>query len=146
MIRFRIMTKEDAAGVEVVEKASFAMPWSRQSFWEEAANDKTCYLLTLDEERIIGYMGAWLLLEEAHITNVAVLPEYRGKGIGSKMLAEYIRVVREKGITAMTLEVRPSNQSAIALYEKFGFHSVGLRKGYYQDNGEAAMIMWNTKL
>ena len=146
MIHFRRMIKEDAAGVEVVEKASFAMPWSRQSFWEEAANEKTWYLLTLSDERIIGYMGAWLLLDEAHITNVAMLPEFRGQGIGSKMLSEYIHIVKQKGITAMTLEVRPSNQAAIALYEKFGFRSVGLRKGYYQDNNEAAMIMWNTKL
>ena len=146
MIHFRRMVPEDAAGVELVERASFSMPWSRESFWEEAANEKTYYWLALEEQRIIGYMGAWLLLGEAQVTNVAIMPEYRGKGIGTKMLETYIGVLKEQGITAMTLEVRPSNTAAIGLYHKFGFRSVGLRKGYYQDNGEDAMIMWNTKL
>lgn len=146
MIRFRRMEQEDAAGVEVVEKASFAIPWSRQSFWEEVANDKTYYLLALDNDKIIGYVGAWLLLDEAHITNVAIMPEYRGRGIGTQMMVEFIRIVKERGITAMTLEVRPSNKVALVLYDRLGFKSVGLRKGYYQDNGESAMIMWNTKL
>ena len=146
MIHFRRMVPEDAAGVELVERASFFMPWSRESFWEEAANEKTYYWLALEEQRIIGYMGAWLLLGEAQVTNVAIMPEYRGKGIGTKMLETYIGVLKEQGITAMTLEVRPSNTAAIGLYHKFGFRSVGLRKGYYQDNGEDAMIMWNYKL
>ncbi len=143
---FREMKPEDAAAVEQVEKACFAIPWSRESFWQEAANEQTFYLLALEEERVIGYAGAWLVAGEAQVTNVAVHPEFRGRGVATSLMAELIRVVKARGVTAMTLEVRPSNAAALAVYAKFGLKSVGLRKGYYQDNGEDAMILWNTKL
>jgi ribosomal-protein-alanine acetyltransferase len=145
-LHFRKMTTADAAAVELVEKACFGMPWSRESFWEEAANEKAYYLLALDDEKIIGYAGVWILADEAHITNVAVGPEYRGQKIGWQMMQEMMRIVKERGARSMTLEVRPSNAPAVSLYEGLGFKSVGLRPGYYQDNGEAAMIMWLTKL
>lgn len=145
-LHFRKMVPEDAAGVETVEKASFHIPWSRQSFWEEAGNEKAYYLLALDGEKIIGYAGTWIMQDEAHITNIAIAPEYRGLKIGKQLMLELIEIVKPFGVTAMTLEVRPSNAVAIALYEKLGFRSVGLRPGYYEDNGEAAMIMWLTKL
>ena len=83
---------------------------------------------------------------EAQVTNVAVHPEHRGKGVATRLMERLIREVKQRGATAMTLEVRPSNAPALALYEKFGLKSVGRRKGYYQDNGEDAIIMWNTKL
>ena len=146
MIHFRQMTPEDAAGVELVEKASFAVPWSREAFWQEAASERAFYLLVLEDERIIGYAGTWIILDEAQITNVAIAPEYRGQGIGSQLLKELICQVKARGATAMTLEVRPSNAPAIALYTSFGFRDTGRRPGYYQDNGEDAIIMWNTKL
>ena len=146
MIHFRQMTPEDAAGVELVEKASFAVPWSREAFWQEAASERAFYLLVLEDEKIIGYAGTWIILDEAQITNVAIAPEYRGQGIGSQLMTELIRQVKARGATAMTLEVRPSNAPAIALYTSFGFRDTGRRPGYYQDNGEDAIIMWNTKL
>ena len=146
MIHFRQMTPEDAAGVELVEKASFAVPWSREAFWQEAASGRAFYLLVLEDERIIGYAGTWIILDEAQITNVAIAPEYRGQGIGSQLMKELICQVKARGATAMTLEVRPSNAPAIALYTSFGFRDTGRRPGYYQDNGEDAIIMWNTKL
>ena len=145
-LSFRKMTPADAAAVETVEKACFSIPWSRESFWEEAANEKAYYLLVLDGTTVIGYAGTWILLDEAHITNVAIQPEYRGKGVGWQMMQELKRIVVELGVTAMTLEVRPSNTVAISMYEKMGFKSAGLRPGYYQDTGEAAMIMWLTQL
>ena len=146
MIHFRQMTPEDAAGVELVEKASFAVPWSREAFWQEAASERAFYLLVLEDERIIGYAGTWIILDEAQITNVAIVPEYRGQGIGSQLMKELICQVKARGATAMTLEVRPSNAPAIALYTSFAFRDTGRRPGYYQDNGEDAIIMWNTKL
>ena len=146
MIHFRQMTPEDAAGVELVEKASFAVPWSREAFWQEAASERAFYLLVLEDERIIGYAGTWIILDEAQITNVAIAPEFRGQGIGSQLMKELICQVKARGATAMTLEVRPSNAPAIALYTSFGFRDTGRRPGYYQDNGEDAIIMWNTKL
>ena len=118
MITFRRMLPEDAAGVEVVERACFSMPWSRESFWEEAASEKAYYLLALAGEKLIG----------------------------RAMMCRLIEIVRKLGATAMTLEVRPSNAAAVTLYEKLGFKSAGLRPGYYEDNGEAAMIMWLTNL
>ena len=145
-ISFRLMAPEDADAVEVVEKACFAIPWSRESFWKAAGDSDTCYLLALDAERVIGYAGCWISFEEGQITNVAILPEYRGKGVGTRLMAELIRLLLARGLTALTLEVRPSNAPARALYARYGFHEAGVRKGYYQDNGEDALILWNTKL
>ena len=94
-LAFREMVPEDAEAVEKVEKACFAVPWSRESFWREAANENTLYLLVLDqdlseEDQIIGYLGCWILCGEGQITNVAVSPAYRGKGVGTEMLAKLI--------------------------------------------------------
>lgn len=143
-LSFRKMVPEDADGVEIVEKACFDMPWSRKSFWQEASNDKAYYLLAIDEndnDKIIGYTGMWVLFGEAQITNVAVMPQYQNAGIGRKMLTEAIKIAKAKGADAMTLEVRPSNASALHLYESMGFKSAGRRRGYYED-GEDAEIMW----
>ena len=142
MLTFRKMLPADAAAVEKVELACFSMPWSRESFWEEAAY----YLLALDAGEVIGYVGVWLLGEEGHITNVAVAPEMRGRGVGAALLAELMRIAVGRGVRSMTLEVRPSNEAALALYKKFGFRSVGRRPHYYTDNAEDAEILWNTDI
>ena len=146
MLSFREMLPADAEAVEIVEKASFAVPWSRKSFWEEAANEQTCYLLALDDERVIGYAGMWLVLDEAQITNVAIHPDHRGQKIGLALLKEMIKEAVKRGAERMTLEVRPSNVAALALYTSLDFQDCGRRPGYYQDNGEDAIIMWNLNL
>ncbi len=146
MINFREMLPEDADEVAEVEKKCFPVPWSRESFWREASNENTLYLLMLNDDEIIGYAGTWISFEEAQITNVAVVPEYRGNGNGRALMEELIRRVKEKGVTAMTLEVRPSNAVALGLYESLGFKDCGRRPKYYSDNGEDAIIMWNTGL
>ena len=148
-LAFRQMVPEDADAVARVEAASFPVPWSRESFWREASNEHTCYVLVCDEtaaEPVIGYAGCWILAGEAQITNVEILPAYRGRGIGTQLMAAVIEAAKERGATAMTLEVRPSNAPALALYHHYGFREAGRRKGYYSDNGEDAIIMWNTKL
>ncbi len=145
-LNFRKMVPDDASAVEFVEKACFKIPWSRESFWREASNDKAYYLLALDGEKVIGYVGMWILLDEAQITNVALLPKYRSQGFGREMMKRIIAIAKTKGATAMTLEVRPSNLVAINLYESLGFKSVGTRRGYYEDTGEDALIMWLTSL
>ena len=146
MLTFRKMLPTDAAAVEKVEQACFSMPWSRESFWEEAAQEAAYYLLALDDGEIIGYVGVWLLGEEGHITNVAVAPEMRRRGVGAALLAELMRIALGRSVRSMTLEVRPSNEAALALYKKFGFRSVGRRPHYYTDNAEDAEILWNTDI
>ena len=145
-LTFREMVPEDADIVAELEAQCFPTPWSRESFWREAANKFTCYLLAFAEEQLVGYAGFWVAADEAQITNVAIAPACRGQGAGTQLLAALIEAARARGCTAMTLEVRPSNTPALALYRHFGFQEAGRRKGYYTDNGEDAVIMWKTKL
>ena len=145
-IEFRLMKQEDADEIAEIEEMTFAMPWSRKDFWAEAVNENAIYIVGLFENKVVAYAGAWISFEEAQVTNVAVHPDYRGQGIGAELFAKLIDEVKKINVTAITLEVRPSNVAAINLYEKFGLHSVGRRKKYYLDNNEDALIMWNTKI
>ena len=148
-IEFYRMVQEDADGVARVEAACMPVPWSRQSFWEEASHTDAYYLIARDVDRdnlIVAYAGCWLLANEGHITNVAVDPDYQGQGLGRRLMNELTSRVKALGVDSMTLEVRPSNTVAINLYTSLGFRSVGQRPKYYTNPVEAAEIMWNTKL
>ena len=145
-LTFREMQPEDADSVAALEQTCFPTPWSREAFWREASNPFACYLLAFAGDQLVGYAGFWVAADEAQVMNVAVAPEYRGQGAGTQLFAALIESARERGCTAMTLEVRPSNVPALALYHHFGFQEAGRRKGYYTDNGEDALIMWRTKL
>ena len=149
MIEYRRMVPEDADGVARVEKACMPVPWSRESFWQEAANTDAYYLLGIDIDKdnlIMAYAGCWVLGNEGHITNVAVDPDYQGQGMGRKLMEKLVEAVKPLGVDSMTLEVRPSNTRALALYEKLGFKSVGRRPKYYTQPVEDAEIMWNTHI
>ena len=148
-IEFYRMVQEDADGVARVEAACMPVPWSRQSFWEEASHTDAYYLIARDVDRdnlIVAYAGCWVLANEGHITNVAVDPDYQGQGVGRRLMNELTSRVKALGVDSMTLEVRPSNTVAINLYTSLGFRSVGQRPKYYTNPVEAAEIMWNTKL
>lgn len=148
-IEFARMVQEDADGVARVEAACMPVPWSRQSFWEEAAHADAYYLIARDTDKdnlIVAYAGCWVLANEGHITNVAVDPDYQGQGLGRRLMNELTSRVKALGVDSMTLEVRPSNTVAINLYTSLGFRSVGQRPKYYTNPVEAAEIMWNTKL
>lgn len=145
-IIFRGMTPADADAVSEIEVQSFALPWKRDTFYEVVQRKNTAYVVGELDGRIIAYAGAWLAFNEAEVMSVAVAPEMRGRGIGTKLFAELLKICKERGANAVTLEVRPSNAAAIRLYENFGLKSVGRRKNYYVDNGEDALIMWNTQL
>ena len=145
-VEFRRMLASDADEIAAIEEMTFAMPWSRKDFWAEAVNENAIYIVGTVDNKVIAYAGVWISFEEAQVTNVAVRPDYRGQGIGTKLFAKLIEEVKTIGVTAITLEVRPSNEAAIKLYENFGLKSVGRRKGYYLDNGEDALIMWNTSI
>ncbi len=130
-------------GVMEIENRSFPTPWSRSAFTQEiAGNDFAYYVVALAGDKVAGYAGIWIILDEGHITNLAVHPAYRRQGIGSRLLGELIHTALARGCTRMTLEARPSNLPALCLYEKNGFISSGVRPGYYLDTKEDAVIMW----
>jgi ribosomal-protein-alanine N-acetyltransferase len=129
-----------------LDRLCFAHPWSENAFSEELTkNQLAFYLVAQLGEEVIGYAGLWAIFEEGHITNVAVHPSHREKGLGRLLLTKLMEAWESQGIKAFTLEVRPSNAAAIALYGKLGFQTMGRRPGYYEDNGEDALILWYRK-
>lgn len=137
------MAVEHIDGVMVVENLSFRIPWSKNAFLEEVTGNKFArYITAVQDGKIVGYAGLWKVFDEGHITNIAVHPEFRGNGIGSILMEKLIELAKTEGVTSMTLEVRRSNLAAQKLYAKYGFLPGGVRKAYYADNGEDAIIMW----
>ncbi|BDG62454.1 ribosomal-protein-alanine acetyltransferase [Caldinitratiruptor microaerophilus] len=137
------MSLADIDGVMVVERLSFPTTWSRQAFVHEVtANTHARYFVARAGRQVVGYGGMWLILDEAHVTNIAVHPDWRGRGIGEALMRRLMDCARSYGITRMTLEVRVSNHAAQNLYVKLGFRPAGIRKGYYTDTHEDALIMW----
>jgi len=129
--------------IMVIENLSFTVPWSRQSLIDEITKNKfAIYLSACLNNVVVGYAGMWNVCGEGHITNIAVHPEFRGSGIGSLLMEGLINEARKEGISRLTLEVRKSNIIAQRLYEKYGFVTCGIRKSYYADNNEDALIMW----
>ena len=127
----------------VIDSLCFPTPWSRESLEKEIENSAlTKYVVAKKSGIVIGYAGMWVILDEGHITNIAVHPEYRGIGVGSLLLEALIEICKIEFIKSMTLEVRESNARAQNLYKKYGFLQNGIRKGYYRDNKENALIMW----
>ncbi|MEK3988310.1 MULTISPECIES: ribosomal protein S18-alanine N-acetyltransferase [Robertmurraya] len=142
---FRYMKEEDIDQILKIEELSFATPWTRQSFENELnLNQFAVYLVLEKEGQIVGYCGMWLIVDEAHITNIAVLPEFRGQKLGEGILRMIMEVAKKRGAKSMTLEVRVSNTVAQSLYRKLGFMNGGIRKNYYTDNYEDALVMWVT--
>lgn len=139
----RPMEIKDVDEVWEIEKLSFRTPWSRESFENEMrVNDRAKYVVAALGDTVVGYGGMWYIIDEAHITNIAVHPDYRNRKIGEMIVKEMIRTAKESEINSLTLEVRVSNTAAINLYRKLGFEDAGIRKGYYTDTGEDALIMW----
>ncbi len=125
-----------------IEKKSFRSPWSERLFRQELTRNRRARYLVLQEgDLIIGYVGMWFTPGEIHITNLAVDPEYRRRGLASRLIKEVYRAAMEKKLFRITLEVRASNREARLLYRKEGFRETGTRPGYYSDNREDAVIM-----
>ncbi|WP_058486303.1 ribosomal protein S18-alanine N-acetyltransferase [Defluviitalea phaphyphila] len=143
MVKVIPMEKKHINKVYEIEKLCFSMPWSKESLRKEIEeNDLAYYILVLDGDDIAGYAGMWIILDEGHITNIAVHPKFRGKGFGELLVNSLIKECKKRKLTSITLEVRKSNTIAINLYTKFGFKNKGVRKRYYEDTGEDAIIMW----
>ncbi len=142
-IIIRSMELSDLDGVLAIENQSFPTPWSRLSFISELVeNSRAVYLVAEHEGSVIGYIGMWKIVDEAHITNLAVAPEFRGKGVGTALLQAATELAVASGLLRMTLEVRISNYVAQHLYFRMGFDAAGIRPRYYRDNDEDALIMW----
>ena len=140
-----LMTEQDLDRVLLIEKCSFNHSWSRHSFESEIGrNQLAVYRVARLEGQVVGYGGIWVILDEAHLTTLAVDQPYRGRGIATSLLLELMENARRAGAKKMTLEVRPSNMAARHLYEKFGFVSKGIRKKYYID--EDALLMTRDEL
>jgi len=141
MINYRRMTLEDVPQVHEIELKTFHTPWSYQSFVDEMTTNKCArYIVAEEDGKILGYAGAWLIFDEGHITNIAVDESYRGRGIGEGVTRELMQYAANMGVQYMTLEVRKSNLVAQGLYKKMGFIELGVRKRYYEDNGEDAYL------
>ncbi|WP_096201974.1 ribosomal protein S18-alanine N-acetyltransferase [Bacillus sp. FJAT-45350] len=142
-VSIRLMTVDDIDQVLVVEEDSFTVPWSRTAFYNEMTNNQFAQYLVIEADgEIIGYCGVWIVIDEAHITNIAILSKYRGKKLGEALLLHAMELAKVYGSKKMTLEVRISNVVAQKLYEKLGFKPGGIRKKYYTDNFEDALVMW----
>ena len=137
------MKVDDIDGVFEVEKNCFEDYWSKDSFKKELSNNLAKYLVAKVDKKVVGYVGIWFVVDGGHITNVAVHEDYRGKKVGDQLIKELVQVCKDSNIVSMTLEVRASNTVAQNLYRKYGFRMAGIRKEYYSNNKEDAIIMWN---
>ena len=147
LITVRPMVMTDVDGVMAVEQDSFLTPWSRSAFEEELAQNRLArYIVAVENDEIVGYAGTWLVINEAHVTNVAVSGQRRREGIGRLLMQKLMELARENDMESMTLEVRVSNAAARHLYEQLGFVEAGIRKNYYSETKEDALILWCEKL
>ncbi|MEK3795754.1 ribosomal protein S18-alanine N-acetyltransferase [Paenibacillus sp. FSL R7-0204] len=140
---FRLMRLEDVPEILVIEREAFTMPWTEEAFRNELTHNHFAKYMVMElAGHIIGYAGMWAIVDEAHVTNIALLEAYRGRKWGERLLDELMKTAAYLGMKSITLEVRVSNEVAQNLYRKKGFKPAGTRKGYYSDNREDALIMW----
>lgn len=145
--RIEPMRIGDVDDVLVIEGVSFTNPWSRQAFVHELVDNRVARLWVARPEAarggpaVLGYLCLWVIVDELHVTNFAVHPACRRQGVGHRLLGELLEHYRRQGAVRVTLEVRPSNGEARRLYDRFGFREVGLRRGYYFDTGEDALLL-----
>ncbi|AIE88014.1 ribosomal protein S18-alanine N-acetyltransferase [Fimbriimonas ginsengisoli] len=141
-LRFEPIQEAHIPAILAIEGRTNTAPWSERSFRNELDHPHGIFLVAILSGEVIGYGGIWLVIDEAHVTTIAVAQEHQRKGIGEKLMVELLRRGQEKGMLCSTLEVRAGNDPAIKLYEKLGFTISARRKGYYPDNREDAIVMW----
>ena len=141
-LQIKSLTEEYVDQVCILEEEAFSMPWHRESFLEMIQNKDACYLVGLHEDEVVASCGLRNIVGDGEITNVVTKASERGKGIGEKMLLKLLEEGVAMGVEAFTLEVRKSNYAAIHLYEKLGFVTEGIRKNFYEEPTEDALIMW----
>ena len=141
MIRYEMMTADHVGQIAALEKLCFSDPWSENSVASELNNRLSVWLVALDGDAVAGYVGSQTVIDETDMMNIAVHPDYRRQGIGQELVERLCELLRERGSKGLLLEVRVSNGSAIALYEKLDFVQVGLRRNYYRNPKEDALIL-----
>ncbi|MBR7798221.1 ribosomal protein S18-alanine N-acetyltransferase [Agaribacter marinus] len=142
-VAIRKMEVADVQQVMEVEKASFTNSWTTDIFYQEITDNPHAYYFVMElDDTIVGYVGMWIVLDDVQITNIAIMPSFRGRRLGEKLFHYTIRYAIMKGVSRLSLEVRKSNMIAQKLYRKFGLVSGGIRKNYYTDNQEDAIVMW----
>jgi ribosomal-protein-alanine N-acetyltransferase len=147
-VELRRLQMRDLNAIERIERASYPTPWSRSMFASELAKSSSICLgaFELDSDELVGYLVISRYVDAWHVMNVAVSPDHRRRGIGTTLLEQLFELTAGRGRRGYTLEVRVSNRDAIALYERLGFKPRGVRRGYYTDNREDALIMWKDPL
>ena len=147
-INIDYMTKDDIDSVVKIEAEAYGEHhWSKSSFYEELNNNLARYYVAkTDNGELVAYAGTWHIIDEGHITTIAVKSDYLRNHIGEAIIVKILEDCYKNNIKYLTLEVRVSNIPAIGLYTKYGFNSLGTRKGYYQDNNEDALIMWTENI
>lgn len=141
-VRIVPLEKQHIPAILEIEAKANGSPWSARSFENELDHAHGVFLVALDQARVVGYGGMWLMIDEAHVTTLAVDEEARRNGVGLRVMNALLEEAKQRGMLCCTLEVRASNEPALALYEKMGFVRAGVRKQYYPDNREDAVIMW----
>lgn len=141
------MRLDDVSAVHEIERLSFQTPWPAYAFEQELHGNRLArYIVARAGDRVVGFAGVWLMVDEAHVTTFGVHPDWRRQGIGRQLLLNLAELSVTIGARRMTLEVRVSNQAAQALYRQFGFEIAGRRQRYYTDDGEDALIMTTPEL
>lgn len=141
-LRFEALREEHIPAILEIESRTNGAPWSERAFRNELTHKDRIFLVGLANSEVVGYGGVWLVIDEAHVTTVAVSEAFRRQGIGEAMMIKLLEDSKEAGMVCSTLEVRAGNDAAIRLYEKLGYKEVARRKGYYPDNKEDAVVMW----
>ena len=139
--QIRKMTLLDLPDVLAIENVSFAVPWSAESYLQELKNKWSYNQVCVNRGKVVGYAGAWVVYEDAHITNVAVTGAFRGRGLGRALMMSIEKIIGDKEVKRVLLEVRPSNVVALKLYHSMGYYEIARRPAYYQDNQEEAIVM-----
>ena len=146
-VQIRRMALEDIEYVSRLERRCYTLPWNSSAYVTEIGNPSAYYTVAAEESGVvIGYAGMWVIMDEAHLTTIAVEPSCRGRKIGERLLLDLMEEGMARGAGRATLEVRQNNKVAHNLYLKYGFEDVAVRKNYYSDNGENAIIMWANNL
>ena len=146
-ISIKNLEKDDIDEVDKIAQLAYGTHhWSKDAFYSELQNKLARYYVARLDNQVVGFAGFWSIIDEAHITTIAVSPEFKRKHIGETLLKAILDECYEQKVKYLTLEVRESNIPAISMYEKYGFQSFGVRKGYYQDNNENALIMWTENI